>query len=76
MSIAVFQAFFGCLPADFVDFPVLLLLWPCRAQKAYLAPMADHIKAISCFECVILALMVNGVVVRVRVCVHMFACTW
>lgn len=49
--------------------PVLLPLWPCRAQKPYLAPVTHHIKAISCFECVILALMVNEVVVRVRVCV-------
>lgn len=76
----VFFRPFGGLPADFTDFPVLLLLlllWPCQAKKAHLAPVTDHIKAISCFQRVILVLMVNGVVVHVCVCmcVFMFACS-
>lgn len=58
------------MPADFIDFHelLLLLLLPFKAQKTNLAPVTDHIKAISCFGCVILALM--GVVVHVCMCVH------
>lgn len=78
IRVRLFSRPFGCLPADLADFPLrllLLLLWPCRAQKVYLAPVTDHIKAMSCFECVILALMVNGVVVHaLRVCVHVCVC--
>lgn len=60
------------MPADFAV--LLLLLWPCCAQKAYLARVTDHIKAISCSECVILAQTVNEVVVHICVCVYARVC--
>lgn len=64
LSYTLMTYLLDCLHAHFIShISVLLLLWPCRAQKAYLDLVADHIKMRSCFECAILALLVNVYVV-------------
>lgn len=64
LSYTLMTYLLDCLHAHFIlHISVLLLLWPCQVQKAYLDLVADHIKIRSCFESAILALLVNVYVV-------------